>query len=446
MIPSPSSIAKIHSLFRSGELTPREFVEQCLNRIDSREADVQAWVSLDREGALQLADEQIRLMVSMSSHEALPPLFGIPVGVKDIFDVTGWPTKAGSPLREKHIAQQDAASVARVRAAGAILLGKTHTTQFASFDPSPTHNPWHLAHTPGGSSSGSAAAVACGMCVAAFASQTGGSIVRPASYCGAVGFKPSYGAVPLEGVVPLSPSIDHVGAMAANVADVARVFGVLAGRRAGEQAGAGAGEQAGRRGGEVRFGVIRDFFVDQADKENAAVFDAAMVHLENSLGPVAIVELGDIPAVHASHRVIMAFECAAYHRDVFLKQRDQYGPWITQLIDEGLATPPQTYAKALDHAIRFRQEALAALTTCDVLAMPSTHGPAPSMDTTGDPRWQNVWSFARLPAITIPCGFAALNLPLGLQLVGAEDFSLLGIAAACEEALDLGSELQRLMA
>lgn len=443
MIPTPTSIAKIHSLFRSGELTPRELVEQCFNRIDSREADVQAWVSLDRDRALELADEQLRLMVSLSGHEGLPPLFGIPMGVKDIFDVSGWPTKAGSPLREKHVAEQDAASVARVRQAGAILIGKTHTTQFASFDPSPTHNPWHLAHTPGGSSSGSAAAVACGMCVAAFSSQTGGSIVRPASYCGAVGFKPSYGAVPLKGVVPLSPSIDHVGAMAANVGDVARVFGVLAGRRGEER-----GERASRRAGseeQIRFGVVRDFFVDQAEKENAAVFDAVMVHLENSLGRVAVVELGDIPAVHASHRVIMAYECAAYHRDIFLKQRDQYGPCISQLIDEGLATPPAVYAQALDHAIRFRQEALAALTTCDVLAMPATHGPAPSMDTTGDPRWQNIWSFARLPAITIPCGFAALNLPLGLQLVGAEDFRLLEIAAACEETLDLGSELQRLM-
>jgi aspartyl-tRNA(Asn)/glutamyl-tRNA(Gln) amidotransferase subunit A len=440
MIPSSSSIAKIHALFRSGELTPRELVEQCFNRIDSREADVQAWVSLDREGALRLADEQTRLLASLSNHEALPPLFGIPMGVKDIFDVAGWATKAGSPLREKHIALQDAPSVARVREAGAILLGKTHTTQFASFDPSPTHNPWHLAHTPGGSSSGSAAAVACGMCVAAFASQTGGSILRPASYCGVVGFKPSYGAVPLEGVVPLAHSIDHVGAMAANVADVARVFGVMSGRKSG-----GAEERGSEGDRDIRFGIVRDFFVDQAEQENAAVFDAAMVHLENSQGEATVVELGDIPAVHASHRVIMAYECAAYHREIYLQQRDQYGPCISQLIEEGLATSPDVYSKALDHAWRFRQQALAVLTTCDVLAMPTTHGPAPSMETTGDPRWQNVWSFARLPAITIPCGFAALNLPLGLQLVAGDDLRLLEIAAACEESLDLGNELQRLM-
>lgn len=442
MIPSPSSIAKIHALYRSGELTPRELVEQCFNRIDSREADVHAWVLLDREGALRLADEQTRLLASLTSHEALPALFGIPMGVKDIFDVAQWPTKAGSPLRENHVAEEDAASVARVRAAGAILLGKTHTTQFASFDPSPTHNPWHLAHTPGGSSSGSAAAVACGMCVAAFASQTGGSILRPASYCGVVGFKPSYGAVPLEGVVPLAHSIDHVGAMAGNVADVARVFDALSGR--GRSGGEG---ERGRGGeGEIRFGVIRDFFVDRAEPENAAVFEAVMVHLENSLGAVSVVEVGDIPSVHASHRVIMAYECAAYHREIYLQQRDQYGPCISQLIDEGLATSTEVYAKAVDHATRFREQALTTLQSCDVLAMPSTHGPAPTMDSTGDPRWQNVWSFARLPAITIPCGFASLNLPLGLQLVGADDLRVLEIAAACEEALDLGGELQRLLA
>jgi aspartyl-tRNA(Asn)/glutamyl-tRNA(Gln) amidotransferase subunit A len=441
MIPSPTNIAKIHSLFRSGELTPRELVDQCFNRIDSREADVHAWVMLDREGALRQADEQLRLLASLSGHESLPPLFGIPMAVKDIFDVAQWPTKAGSPLRESHVAGQDAASVARARAAGAIFLGKTHTTQFASFDPSPTHNPWRPSHTPGGSSSGSAAAVACGMCVAALASQTGGSILRPASYCGVVGFKPSYGAVPLEGVVPLAHSIDHVGAMAANVADVARVFGSLSGASRGV-------EERGSRGeGQIRFGVIRDFFVDAAEPENAAVFDAVMVHLENSLGSVDVADLGcDITEVHRSHRIVMGYECAQYHRDMFLKQRDQYGPHITQLIDEGLATSPQAYAQALDYANRFREQALKTLQAFDALAMPSTHGAAPAMDSTGDPRWQNVWSFARLPAITIPCGFATPNLPLGLQLVGAEDFPLLEVAAACEESLDLGGELQRLMA
>jgi aspartyl-tRNA(Asn)/glutamyl-tRNA(Gln) amidotransferase subunit A len=439
MIPSQLNIAKIHALFRDGELTPRELVEQCFNCIDSREADVQAWVMLDREGALHLADEQSRVLAGMTSHEQFPPLFGIPIAIKDIFDVATWPTKAGSPLREKNIASTDAESVRRVREAGAIILGKTHTTQFASFDPSPTHNPWHLEHTPGGSSSGSAAGVACGMCVVALASQTGGSIIRPASYCGVVGFKPSYGSTPLTGVVPLAPSMDHVGAMAANVADVARVFGVLAGS-------ASSGGRKSPGGEPIRFGVLRDFFCTEAEPENAAVFDAAIVHLENSLGKVDVADLGcDIRQVHASHRVVMGYECAVYHRDVYLKHRDQYGPCISQLIDEGLAASPETYAKAFEHMLRFRQQVLQTLQSFDVLAMPSTHGPAPSMDSTGDPRWQNVWSFARLPSITIPCGFATLNLPLGLQLVAADDYQLLEIAAQCEEILGLGEELQRLM-
>jgi aspartyl-tRNA(Asn)/glutamyl-tRNA(Gln) amidotransferase subunit A len=443
MMTSALTIAKIHAAFRSGELTPRELVDLCHAAIDAREADVQAWVLVDREGAIRLADEQSQWLLSRGENDPLPPLFGIPIAVKDIFDVATWPTKAGSPLREKHVASGDAESVARIREAGAILLGKTHTTEFASFDPSPTHNPWNLAHTPGGSSSGSAAGTACGMCVAALGSQTGGSIVRPASYCGVVGFKPLYGKTPLEGVVPLAPSMDHVGAMARNVGDVARVFGVLA----GGQAGGRAGEQAGGHEEQpIRFGVLRDFFCDQAEPENAAVFDAVMVHLENHLGTVATADLGvDMADVHRSHRVIMAFECAAYHREPFLRQRDQYGPRISELISEGLETSRETYVKALDHAQVFRALMLKVMQAFDVLAMPSTHGAAPLMESTGDPRWQNVWSFAGLPAITIPCGFATLNLPLGLQLVGSDDATVLTVAARCEEELDLGDQIDRLV-
>jgi len=442
MVSSPDTIANLHAAFRDGQLTPSELLELCFTRIDSREADVHAWVLVDRDGAMRKAEEQTRLLGRFGG-EPFPPLFGIPVAIKDIFDVALWPTKAGSPLREQHLAESDAPVVTRLREAGAILLGKTVTTEFASFDPSPTHNPWHLERTPGGSSSGSAAAVACRMCVAALASQTGGSIVRPASYCGVVGFKPGYGIVPTDGVVPLAPSIDHVGAMARNVADAARVFGVISGASA-----SGGRKSPGESPGEspIRFGILRDFFCDQADVESVAVFDAAMVHLENALGPAGAVDLGcDIAEVHRSHRVIMAFECAAYHRTWFASRRDQYGPQITKLIDEGLATSPDVYAKALDHANRFRDSVVKVLSSYDVLAMPSTHGPAPLLETTGDPRWQNVWSFARLPAITIPCGFAALNLPLGLQLVGADDLNVLDIAAQCEQELNLSGEIDRLL-
>lgn len=436
MITKVNTIAKVHSQYRSGELTPIELVDQSLAVIDERDAEIRAWVSIDSDGARKLAEEQTQQL--NNGLRKLPPLFGIPLGIKDIFDVQGWPTQAGSSLRRDHVATSDAPVVARLREAGAIFLGKTVTTQWASFDPSKTHNPWKLDHTPGGSSSGSAAAVATGMCIAALGSQTGGSIVRPASFCGCIGFKPDYGRASLDGVVPLAPSLDHVGGMARCVSDVA----ILASVWLGDTSLAKLEDKAS----PIRFGVLRDFFIDEADQESKAIFDAVFVHLENQLGSVEVVELPvAIPDIAASHRTIMATECAAYHRENFAAFPETYGPWVSQLIREGLATSPETYQAAREQAVRFRRLAATLLSEVDVLAMPSTKGPAPSIDTTGDSRWQAPWSLSGLPTVTIPCGLASLNLPLGLQLVGNDDRKLLGIAAQCERELDLIEEFDRLL-
>src|SRR6266851_1740133 len=201
---------------RQGRLSPSELLRDCLSQIDRYEPKVQAWVFVDRDRA-QAQCEALTLEIERGNYRG--PLHGIPLGIKDIFDVFDWPTAAGSPLWKQSIARRDATVVARLRQAGAIFLGKTATTQYASFDPSPTRNPWNPARTPGGSSSGSAAAVACGMCLGALGSQTGGSITRPASYCGVLGCKPTYGRVSTAGVVPLAPSMDHVGPMARCVHD-----------------------------------------------------------------------------------------------------------------------------------------------------------------------------------------------------------------------------------
>src|SRR5437870_1571690 len=206
---------------RRGTVTPADLVERCLKQIDRYEAKVRAWVFVDREGARA---EAARLGDELKQGQWRGPLHGIPVGIKDIFDVFDWPTGAGSRLWAQSIARRDATTVERLRRAGAIFLGKTVTTAFASFDPPVTRNPWNLERTPGGSSSGSAAALACGMCLGALGSQTGGSITRPASYCGVAGLKPSFGLVPCEGVVPLAPSMDHPGPMARCVHDLAILF------------------------------------------------------------------------------------------------------------------------------------------------------------------------------------------------------------------------------
>src|SRR5882724_3924205 len=214
----PDTIHEAAEAIRQKKITPVDLVNQCLANIDRWEEKVRAWVFVDREGALA---EAKRLTDELARGQYRGPLHGIPLGVKDIFDVFDWPTAAGSKLWANSIARQDADVVRQLRQAGAIFLGKTVTTQYASFDPPVTRNPWNLAHTPGGSSSGSAAAVATGMCLGALGSQTGGSITRPASYCGVAGCKPGYGLLSCRGVVPLAPSMDHPGPIARCIKDLA---------------------------------------------------------------------------------------------------------------------------------------------------------------------------------------------------------------------------------
>src|SRR4051794_1025973 len=211
---------------RQGKRTPVDLLEECLERVDRHESRVRAWVFVDRDGARAQAE---RLTAELRAGAWRGPLHGIPVGVKDIFDVFDWPTAAGSNLWRHSIARHDATVVERLRRAGAVLLGKTVTTAYASFDPPPTRNPWHPGRTPGGSSSGSAAALACGMCLGALGSQTGGSITRPASYCGVAGCKPTLARVSTTGVLPLASSMDHVGPLAHGVRDLALLLQVIAG-------------------------------------------------------------------------------------------------------------------------------------------------------------------------------------------------------------------------
>src|SRR5262245_33716350 len=217
-MPEPMTITDAAGFTRRGELTPSDLLEQCLARIDRYEDRVGAWVYLDRDGAREQA---ARLTAELKQNNYRGPLHGIPIGVKDIFDVFDMPTGCGSKRWANSYARRDATVVERLRQAGAVIMGKTVTTAFASFDPPVTRNPWNLDRTPGGSSSGSAAAVACGMCLGALASQTGGSITRPASYCGVYSLKPTYGRVSVDGVLPLAPSLDHIGVMANCVRDLA---------------------------------------------------------------------------------------------------------------------------------------------------------------------------------------------------------------------------------
>ena len=415
------------SELRSGRLSPGELLETCLANIELREPTVRAWVVVDASRARRRAAE---LAALTESERANLPLFGLPIGVKDIIDVAGFPTRAGSPLTSSEPVPHDAPLVARLRAAGAIILGKTVTTEFAYLDPPPTRNPWNLDRTPGGSSSGSAAAVAAGTCLAAIGTQTGGSVIRPAAFCGIVGFKPTYGWCGAEGVFPLAKSLDHPGIMARTVGDAALVY------RAVRQ---DTNAEPPLPADVPHIGVVNGYFQEHASPSVRSCVGNAIEKIKQAGGDVFSIELpAAFKKVHENHLRIMSVEAGEVHRERHANHRDQMGTRIRELVERGFATSAADYAAALAHQQQFKaaMENLFAVHRC-VLAMPAAPTTAPTPETTGDPRFNSPWSYAGLPAITIPCGLDDEGLPIGLQLVAAAhcERELLDAAAWCERML-----------
>ena len=344
------------------------------------------------------------------------------------------PTRAGSPLRANHVAAADAPLVAALRRAGAIILGKTVTVEFACFDPSPTKNPWDAAlqHTPGGSSSGSAVAVLMGMCLGALGTQTGGSLVRPAAYCGIDACKPSFGLLCREGIVPVSYHFDHPGPMTRSVLDLEIMLRCLVDDPAWE---VGASAEL-----PPRLGLLDAFFRDEAD---AAIRQATDTAVEQLRAAGAIFETVAVPdgfrEVGAMHRRIMAVEAAAHHRSQFADHREAYGPMITGLLDEGLTISAVDYADGLEWQRRFARRVDAMFDEADVLICPSTDTTAPAtLSTTGTPKFQAPWSCAGVPVVSIPCGLADDGMPAAIQLVApyGQDAMLLQVAEWCERSLE----------
>jgi aspartyl-tRNA(Asn)/glutamyl-tRNA(Gln) amidotransferase subunit A len=438
------SIAKAAHLLRAGEVAPIDLVDHCLGRIEQFESQVHAWVLVDADGARR---EARRLGELAGRDEWLGPLHGIPIGIKDIIDVAGWPTRCGSPLRTGHVAAADAPVVSCLRAAGAIILGKTVTTEWAGFDPPITQNPWNLAHSPGGSSSGSAAAVALEMCHAALGTQTGGSIIRPAAYCGVAGLKPGHGDISLDGIAPLTLHMDHVGPLARTVADLYAVWQSLATGAYGTIEGhftMGWAEKDLEYWLDC-YGVNRTLFVAEgpllarASPEVRDITARAIERLKSSVWVRPLPLPDSFNGVLTWHRRIMAAEAAAYHRQTFPSQRELYGPRISELLDEGRQVSGVDYAEALIERQRMRRE-LAALLGANqdllgCLVMPATTTPAPGPETTGDPAFNAPWSYLGLPSLTIPCGRTAGGLPVGLQFIALAMPQLFAMAGLCERLL-----------
>jgi aspartyl-tRNA(Asn)/glutamyl-tRNA(Gln) amidotransferase subunit A len=429
---------------REGSLTPLQLLDRCLAQIDRYEPRVKAWVLIDRDVARADAE---RLTAELRRGFDRGPLHGIPIGIKDIFDVFDWPTAAGSRLWAQSVARRDCTIVERLRQAGAVLIGKTVTTQYASFDPPPTRNPWNLERTPGGSSSGSAAAVACGMCLGALGSQTGGSITRPASYCGVAACKPTFGRVSCDGVLPLAPSMDHPGPMARCVRDVAILLQTIAGAdlrdpycsdRPVPNLVTGTIEPQ-----PPRLGRVRGLFEDLAEPAVWRMMDGVTDMLRKAGATISEAALpASFAEVISRHRTIMAVEAAAYHQLRLQRHPEDYQPNFRSLLEEGLACPAPEYARCKEHQRQLRQAMLSCIDHVDALVMPATTCPAPDAGTTGDPAFNSPWSYTGLPVVSLPTGRTPDGLPLAIQLVGRpwSEAEVLAAAAWCERVLkvDLG--------
>ncbi|MBY0526083.1 MAG: amidase [Gemmataceae bacterium] len=423
-----------------GRLTPVDLLETCLASMERLEPKVHAFVHIDRDGARA---EAKRLAAELKGGHWRGPLHGIPLGIKDIFDAFDWPTAAGSRLWAQSIARRDATVVERLRRAGAVFVGKTVTTQYASFDPPPTRNPWGLAQTPGGSSSGSAAAVACGMCLGTLASQTGGSITRPAGYCGVPAIKPTHGRVSVDGVVPLAPSMDHVGVMAGCVRDLAILLQTIAGhdRRDPESSDRPVphyAELLDQRREPPRIGCLRGLFDKLAHPAMRSAMDDVCNRLRKHGAVITEVALpGGFGEVLPRHRIVMAVEAAMYHQPRLERVPHDYDPKITSLLKEGLACPAPEYARCKEHQKQLTHEMQSCFEGVDVLLSPATTGPAPNAGSTGDPAFNSPWSYTGLPVVSFPVGWSPEGLPLSVQLAGPKwsEAGLLAAAAWCESQL-----------
>jgi Asp-tRNA(Asn)/Glu-tRNA(Gln) amidotransferase A subunit family amidase len=422
---------------RQGQATPLDLLDQCLKQIDRYEEKIKAWVFVSREDAREQA---VRLTSELKAGQCRGPLHGIPIGIKDIIDVFDWPTAAGSKLWANSIARQDATLVSKLRQAGAIILGKNVTTQYASFDPSPTRNPWNAQRTPGGSSSGPAAAVACGMCLGSIATQTGGSITRPASYCCVASCKPSWGRVSTSGVVPLAPSMDHPGPMARCVWDLAAILQAITGAESDSCLDLLTGLTEPKA---PRLGRLHGMFDDLAAPAVHAMMGQAENIFRTQGGMVTDLALpAEFAEVLVRHRTVMAVEGAVFHGERIRRHPEDYLPNITQLLEEGLACSATEYAMCKQHQQKLRTSADHWFDHVDVLLTPATTSQAPDRATTGDPAFNSPWSYTGLPTVSLPAGRSSDGLPMSIQLVGPPlgERNLLRAAAWCEKAL--GQALQ----
>ncbi|MEA2902856.1 MAG: hypothetical protein QOI12_243 [Alphaproteobacteria bacterium] len=404
----------------AGALTPAAAVELCAQAIAAHESEVGAFVTLDIAAARRNAEPAL----------AQRPLRGLAVGMKDIFDTADLPTEYGSPIYAGHRPKADAATVMLVRRAGGLVLGKTVTTEFAGLQPAGTRNPRNRAHTPGGSSSGSAAAVAAGMVPIAVGSQTGGSVIRPAAFCGIAGFKPSFRTLPTVGMKCYSWSLDTVGLFAAGVADVAFAAAAVSGRDLRvDRAPAAAPTIA----------LVRSHLWPEASADMQAAVEHAARAAEAAGARVKDLELPPIFAqavrAHGTVQDFEAYRALAYEFD---RHHERLGPHLREQLGKAAAITPDAYDEARRTARRARQQFADLMADTQVILTPSAPGAAPhGLGSTGKPTFNRLWTLLGPPCVNVPGQVDAAGLPLGVQVVGrfARDRIALEAALFVERAL-----------
>jgi Asp-tRNA(Asn)/Glu-tRNA(Gln) amidotransferase A subunit family amidase len=403
-----SNLGDYRRRLRTGDEPIDAFLERLRKHFDETEPSIHAF--LDEDGRWDRLDAAASDLERRHPDDGTrPALFGIPVGVKDIFHVEGFETRAGSDVPSEALDGPEAAAVTALKEAGALVLGKTVTTEFAYFEPGPTHNPHDPAHTPGGSSSGSAAAVAAELCPLALGSQTIGSVNRPAAFCGVVGVKPSYGRIPIDGVIPVAPSVDHVGYFTQDVAGARLAAGVLYDDwRADDEPGT-----------RPTIGAVTGTYLEQTDAAGREHFEAHVRRLEEAGFEVRRLDpFPDIEDVNRRHNCLVAAETALSHDEWYPTYGDRYATKTRELIEEGrdVDVGELADARASRSVLRKAVHETIADQGVDVLVSPGAPGPAPEgLDTTGDPIMNLPWTHSGLPTITLPASKTHSGLPLGLQ-------------------------------
>ena len=398
--PSRLTATEAARLIRAGRLRPIELMEACLARIAEREPAVRAFAWFDAAAARQAA-----------SAARSGPLHGLPIGVKDVLDTADMPSEYGSPIWRGWRPRADAAAVAWTRAAGAVVIGKTVTTEFATRKPGPTTNPHNSRHTPGGSSSGSAAGVADCFFPLAYGTQTAGSVIRPAAYCGVVGYKPSFGTINRFGMKLMSESLDTVGVMARGVADCALFAGAVSGRDLGDP--------DARPGHAPRIGICRSPAWEKAQPETQALLPRVASALGRAGAHVVDRELSaDVAAIADAHSILMNNESGRAMGWELAHAREQISEGLRERLEFGLSRTEAAVAEA--HAVfdRAQRAFPACMEGLDALVTPSAPGQAPAgLEWTGDPVFNLIWTSLHVPCVTVPAGAGPDGLPLGIQIV-----------------------------